>query len=211
MISQRRALYNKLKKENPGKVISYSYLRVEEIIKNTKNSYKFNILKSNGVDGLTEVKLDKNDRFVMTHLGIFLLAQDSAAPGKAVLQSYPNETVFAPVAGPPAFVPSDLELIYNGKLHIKVGTTQFVENFPMWDFRAVPETQQSAGNNKSQADENSGFIEMTPIITLSGAKDTTIQIEVPIDGTIEMEAQAAGINNKLVFLPKGFLIKDGAK
>lgn len=204
---RKREIINALAIKYPNSIISESDLRIENTIANTKNRYTFPILKSNGVDEITEIKLDKNDKFFVTHLGLFLAAQLTTSPGKAILETYPNEQVFVTGVG---FSPADLEIAYNGILDIKIGSRTFVENFSTKSFRFVPQTQKSAATNKNQQINIDGFVEWNNL-EFSGASDTEIAVTLPLEGTVEMAAIAADTVNRLVLVAHGFLIKGAAR
>ena len=186
-------------------VISEGYIRVESKLVNGRGVYDFSIVHDNNSDSVTERKIDRNDKFLVTELALFLMARDETKKGAEVLQSYPNPIVFAKKAGNRDFF-ADLESIYNGRLSIKVGTTMFIEGMDVLRFRNVPQTQQSSGNANSQTVGKGGFFETTPQILLSGNQKNDIKIEIPVDASALIANDNTDTNNYLVLFCRGFLI-----
>lgn len=204
---RERAIFKTLNAKFPGKVVSPGYLRVEQTLLNSTGKYKFNIKKIGG-ENVTELKLDRNDLFVVSSIGIYLLREETAKAGGQALQTYPNQTVFAGVVG---FDPKDLETIYNGFLYMKVSTLVNIESLSMQNFRRIPQTQQSSATNYSQYDLAESTYKPGSLIELHGTSDIEINVEYPSFTGITLAAVTAGFTHKLVFMPQGYLIKGGAK
>lgn len=205
--SSSRGIFNQLKLEYPGKQVSPGYLRVEQTLINSTGKYKFNI-KSIGGEVATEAKLDRNDLFVATGIGVFLLREVTAEIGGQALQSYPNQTIFPAAAG---FNPVDMEAIYNGFFSLKIATTVNIEKLSMLNFRRAPQTQQSAATNYSQFNLDEAIYNPGSLIYLHGTADTEVVVEYNSFAGIEIASVVAGTLNKLVFMPVGYLIKGAAK
>lgn len=201
-----RQIFNVLAKQfGKDAVPSPGFLRVEQTLKNSTGSYRFDIKDTSGFI-VTENKLDRNDLFVITDLGMYLLREDSTKVGVSVLQSYPNELEFAAVAG---FTPAHLEAIYNGKFSLKIGSRVNIESLSLQNFRRIPQTQQSA-TVKTQYSVKEATYALPSLLFLKGSMDVEAKIEFPTFDGIQIQAVTAGINNKIVFHPYGFLIKNGA-
>jgi hypothetical protein len=184
-----------------------SYLRAKQPLLNNKSQYDFNIvLQSGGQAVLPELKLQITDAFYCYAIGLFLEREETAKPGKAVLQTYPNETYFPVVVGPPAFTPADLEAIYNGYMQIQVNQTVICQYLPTSQFRTVDTTLQSGTNNKSERHVDDGFVELEPNLKLAGSQNIKISVVMPSWANIAIESQSAGFVNNLVLMPLGFLI-----
>jgi len=204
--ARERSIFNALLKKYPGAIPSPGFLRSEAELRNSNGTYTFRVDKNSG-ELVTELKLDRNDIFVITDLAVYLAAQDQTKMGMEVLQTYPNKTVFPAVVGPPAFEPDHLEAIYNGRLSLKIANKVNIEAMSMHNFRVVPQTQQSAATNKSQYSRNAAGYALGSIIYLKGNMDIEVKIEFNSFDNIAIQAQTANIKNKLVFHPYGFLIK----
>lgn len=190
-----------------GMIISPSFLRAEVALSNSKGVYKFD-LKKTGNEVQTEVKLDRNDLFVVTRIGLFLAQQVASSIGKEVLQSYPNATVFG-VAGANA---ADLEAIYNGTTSLKIGSRVNIEKMPNHFFRFVPTTQQSSATNKSETNIIDATYAPAPLISLHGTMDIELSVEFPTFAGFDVEATTPATDGvaKLVTCLYGFIVKGGA-
>lgn len=187
-------------------IISEGYIRVEEKIVNGKGNYKFNITRDT-FDQITERKLDRNDKFLVTEIGIFLMRRLETQIGVEVLQTYPNEVVFQNGVEDQSFNYAHLESIYNGSLAVKVGQTKFIEGMDLLRFRNVPQSQESANIIFSQHNGKvDGFCETTPQILLSGDEKHEIEISIPVDANTKIAHTANNTNNYLVLMCRGLLI-----
>jgi hypothetical protein len=208
--NRHRQIFNALvKKYGSDSNPSPGFLRVEQELKNSTGTYRFAIDTQSGGQA-TELKLDRNDLFVVTDLAFYLLREDATKLGAQVLQTYPNETEFAAVAGPPAFTPGHLEAIYNGKFSLKIQSKVNIEAMSMHHFRYVPETQQSAATNKSMLSLGEAAYPLGSLLYLKGSMDVEVKVEFNTFDGIAIQAQTANIKNKLVFHPYGYLIKGKA-
>ncbi len=223
----RRNIRSRFKKRVRQKQISRvpiivpSYLRVETELKDGINVYEFDITKARD-DLSVERKLDKNDEFVITHLGVFIYEQVIAEIGRGVLQTYPNAKHFTNVlAGDIA----DLELVYNAEMSIKVGNVVFLPNFPCNLFRKVPRTQEGVVTSgtidasnvivntlqlHSEWEASDGLYPIEPTIKLSGQGSNEIKIELPNFTNAVLSNPDAATKNMVVFRPIGFVIKNAA-
>jgi hypothetical protein len=207
-----RRVYNMLKRQYPGKVISPYTLRLESLIQNAKSVHQFQILEENGTSLKSEIKLNKNDVLFATALGYGLYqrnATNAASTSECVepVQTYPNEVYFT-TGG--VFVPRHLEIFYNARLFLQVGSKVFVPGILTRDFKAVPQTQQSSAANKSQWDENVGFVELPTYYRLRGTDDIDLKVEIKPFTGMQIENDQANTENRLVLFIKGFVIKQGA-
>lgn len=205
-----RSIYNAAKKMATAKglIASPGYLRMEAALSNTKNKYNF-FIKNVQNEVPTELKLDRNDLFVVDKIGLFLIRQVATTIGKEVIQSYPNIIVFAPVAG---LVTSDLEAIYNGYFTLKVGTKVNIENLSNQNFRYVPDTQQAAADTKSSFNVDDATYQPAAVLDLHGTMDIQMWTEFPM-GTAGLSLTPTDPANgvvKLCLILYGFLIKGGA-
>src|SRR5437867_1118347 len=102
-------------KVGDDKIVSPSYLRVALLLDPSRSNYNFPIRKDVGGSLLTDNKLDQNDAFIITKLGVHILIEDPAKPGTGVLLPYPN------IAAQDGYaIPDHLEILYNGYYRIKV-------------------------------------------------------------------------------------------
>lgn len=208
--------------EKPLPIMVPSYLRVDVALKTGKNLYNFNVEQNDSLDSDVERKLDQNDEFIMTHLGIYILEQDDDEVGKGVLQTYPNAAAFA---GMPAGDVGDLETVYQGELSIKVGNVVFLPNFTTNLFRVVPQTQQGTVTSSfvnaaaadvistqpnSEIESTDGLFPIRPTIRISGQGSNEIQVVLPNFTGAVLTNPAAGFTNIISFRPIGLIIKNAA-
>jgi len=187
-----------------------SYLRIEQTLANNKTRYSFD-LKTTGSELATERKLDRNDIFVGTHLGIYLIAQVSTTIGLEILQTYPNPDIFVTATG---FTPNHLNVIYSGWLEIKIGQKVNAEAIDMNRFKFVPTSQQEATNNfinYSEYNQEAYSYWHPNLFYLHGTQNIDIHVEFPAITGAAFAAVAANTSNKLVLYPMGYLIKNQAK
>lgn len=187
-------------------IVSEGFIRVETRLKNGSGIYDFSIVRDSNSDSITERKIDRNDKFLVTEIAFFLMCRDETKKGVEVLQTYPNPVVFLKADKTTFF--KDLECVYNGKLSVKVGQTNFIEGMDLLRFRHVPQVQQSATNANSESSAKMGFFETTPQILLSGDQKTEIRIEAPVDSSAVIANDNASTNNYIVMMCRGFLVSN---
>lgn len=200
-----RAIFDKVRKQFPGKKVVPGYLRVEQTIVNGKTNYRFNFTSDKGSTILTEKKLNRTDQFLISHLGLFLSKRDETAPNAEVLQTYPNLTVFSDGT---TFVGKHLEAIYNGSMSLKVKSTVYIENLDLQQFREIGAMAQSSGTTYSETKKDAGFIELTPNVKINGNDPHNIELDLPITDSLKVANDVANMSNHLVVVARGFLIKE---
>lgn len=119
-------------------VLSQSYLRFEQTLTATTNTFTFQVLDQGGKSP-TEIRLTQQDAFYCYAIRVSLASQLTADPTAMVLQSYPNPQVFT-TSGAAA----SMETFYNGYYSLQVNKQTLIPNFPLMNFRNVPQTQQIA-------------------------------------------------------------------
>ena len=198
-------VFTDLKQTYPQSVISPSHLRIENKIVNAKQAYDFPVLMT-GSEVSTEVKLDKNDLFRVTRMSMFVYQRNVALADEGIqpLQTYPNASYFTTGT---AWVKSHLETLYNGRLTIKRGTTVILENFNTRNFREVSITQQTGATNASSQNLDAGTVQLVPAFNLPGREQVSIQGLFPTFSGILWASDAAGLENRVVMMLQGFLVK----
>lgn len=223
---RERGIFAKVKQkwEQEGRIATPGFLRIEQQIVNGKGRYQFAVTKDSNSDTVTEAKLDRNDKFLITHLGLFLMRRETALPGIEVLQTYPNPVVFDYSTSSYA---AHMEALYNGFLSIQVGQTVFIEKMDTRRFRVVPVTQKAAfaavdGTDgagaastlaiassmliaNSSANGFDGFIELTPQFEVDGDGKTALVIEAPVHSNAKVAATESGYTYQMVLMARGFL------
>lgn len=207
-IVAERKLFDNLKKQYLPKGITPapSYLRIEMALNNSQGKYMFDI-KKNGNEAATERKLDRNDLFVVTRIGVYLAKVDTTKIGLAALQTHANSTYFGTQSG---FTVAHLEAIYNGYLSLKTGTKVNIEALSMQVFKYIQTSQQVSSIANSEFNVSEYTYQGAEDIYLHGTKSHEISIEYPTFSGIQVAATAANTQHKLVFHPYGFLLKNAA-
>src|SRR4051812_478157 len=93
---RQNAVYKGAVSKFPGKLVQPGFLLAVIALSNGKAAYAFAIIQNNGFAARADEKrLNQNDAFVASHVGLFLKREDSAKPGSGQLHTYPNATAFA--------------------------------------------------------------------------------------------------------------------
>ena len=194
-----RALYNELlsvypKKNYPNRIITDSYLRLEQSIQGTVSTVSFNMLTNQGTgqqaQNVTENRLQITDRFVAASVAILIMKAGSSTSASqseisvAKPHTFPNGYVFTG-----ANEAENLQALYNSQMRITVDSTVYIQSLDVQRFYRVPTSQQNvavstagSGNliNSDGWDSSSyPFSALTPTITFSGIGKNEIVITLP--------------------------------
>lgn len=165
--------------------LTESALRVEALCNKTQSSYTFGLLVNQPSPGAsagsfnTEQKLNLQDGFVATSIGIFLAVPSSATDATFKLLSNPDKAIMTGTGTAAAGYG-----LYNGNLSISIDNTTLV---PYWDLSrhlliGYPNNTvtSTAGTSGSYFDGNvSGFAPVQPGIVLAGQKNLQLKINMP--------------------------------
>jgi len=208
-VMYRKQIFEEVQRAYPKFTVAPGFLRTDVSLTNSANRYSFDI-KKNGNESLVERKLDRNDVFITTNLGLYLAAQVSTTLGAEELCTYPNPITFATASG---FTPAHLNAIYSGWLELKVAMNQLIEALPTSLFKYVPTSQKQTANNYINFTEF-GVEDMSywlgAKLTLKGTDDIQFNVQFPSFSGMQIAAVAANTTNKLVLINYGFLIKNAA-
>lgn len=186
-------------------IVSPGFLRAEKLIVTNQSKYSFDVKKIGG-EQVQELKLDRNDLFAVSRIGLFLTLQNSASIGNEVPQTYPNATLFVATG----LTTLDLETIYNGFMTLKIANRVNIENLSNQEFRYVPSTQQAAAATKSEMNLSDATYKPATIIYLHGTMDIQITLEFPTYTGIAPQATSGALTTRLVLMLFGFLVKGAA-
>lgn len=213
-------------------IVSPSFLRSEiPITDNGLSKATFQILNPNTVgDRKTEKKLDRNDDFLITEIGIFLMKEDSAAMYIQKKFSYIDPVVFADNST--TFVGSHLAAIYLGRLRMIANTKVLVDGIPGDQFLKEPYRQQQAGAyyainasgaeatasvlaaaNKTQnvanngSEPGDGFLSVVPQYLIHGKDTLELYHEFPNNGALKIKHTLSTNINFIVFEARGYLLQ----
>ncbi len=209
---RERAIYehNSSQSRFKGKAMTPGFLRLEQEIVNSKNSFSFVTYGGDAASVYaTERRLDRNDAFIATEVGLFIIRQDVANnKTNAELNSYVNLTTFAASAG---FVPADLKAIFNGSLSVEINRVKKMVAFDTYRFLENPFTQQTGATNyDSKQGKKTGFVKLTPQIVLDGSGTNDLTVTFPAYNGWAGASVTAGTQHRLVLYLRGLLVTGGS-
>jgi len=176
--------YNKIGKGNVR--LTQSSLFITKDIDPTKSNYDFDVLE-NQTQTLQpdEIRLNINDEFIVTDLGVYLYGTWTAStPENVKIGQGTQLLTYAPVElDGNAIVSKNL---YAGQLKIAVNNIVYLEKWDTRKHELVTRTQFAtmlAGTNVATMPSNDfstdGMMAFSPLLTLSGAKKNDISIRLP--------------------------------
>ena len=166
-------------------VLSQSYLRLEVALQANRTLYQFPILvndNTNGAAFVTENRLNLQDAFYISQMGLFFAAPASTTDSEFQLCTYPNTTQFT------AGSAQSLYSFYNSSLSLIVNNRQIIPSYDLYRHYSVPQQQQTADadytasgiNYKDQQDgSNSAFYPIEPGWVIVGSKNNSLQVSLP--------------------------------
>jgi hypothetical protein len=203
-----------------GIVTSQSFLRAELPLTGASNNLPFNLLSNgnplvNGESIPTQNLLAQNDSFTVTGIALYIKtavtvdATTQPTPeehAKAILRTFPNPQVFS-VAGEA----DRLQAIYNGKILIKLDTTDFVPSLPALAMYRVGQSQQGVGGATGviavQRDEWAaqfyGKIDAQPSFEFCG--QTQLSVFESLNASVNLASGIATRRNYAVLIFTGLL------
>lgn len=231
-----RAAYNRVRRlmtaENAGTefIINQKTLRIEQLLTASKNQYTFDLYENRGSDRELEIKLNRNDLFFLTHIGLCLTKQDAtttpAKYGNYPLFTHPDPNYFL---GDDSTNPTEnlaLECVYNGRLTIKTEPVERLVDYHTQMFRYVPERNYTIAAGSQTDDEfpqwgpdieSRGFVELHPNIILDGQENNEVRLTLGsgntelIAGAVNGSGSAVDTRNVAVLLLHGFVVVNGAQ
>lgn len=219
----KRAEYNRFKAFlaiiSPGVeyIITPFILRLEQVLAATKSKYTFNFYENQGSDRQLEIKLNRNDLFMMNAAALLLTKQDATAGdyGNYLLKSFPDPNYFSgAVGGVNEF--DALNTVYNGKLNFLTKPVQRIENFSTAPFLHIPEKQtfltagSQVNDEPAQFKLNDVLVPIQPNLILSGQENHQVELELGagttkyIAGGFDNSGNAVDTSNVAVFIAAGF-------
>jgi hypothetical protein len=163
-------------------VLTQSYLRLEQAMVVGQTNILFPILVNQSTGGQfnTEQRLQLQDSFVVSELGVFLFVPTPAATNTNVaLLSYPNTTQFTTALSAPA-----AETLYHSYLQLAVNKVVLVPAWDVWRSRLINQTQQSvaiiAGSAQDQlSGRDDVFFPTEPNWVLIGSRANILTLVMP--------------------------------
>jgi hypothetical protein len=184
-------------------ILTQGYLRLEQLMILGQTNILFPVLVNQSTGGQfnTEQRLQLQDSFVVSELGVFLYAPSSSSATNVALLSYPNTTQFTVAAAAAA------ETLYHSYLTLAVNKVVLVPFWDIWRSRLINQTQQSvaiiAGSAQDQlSGRDDVFFPTEPNWVLIGSRSNILQIVMP-------NAFAAVVaNSRIVIYMRGVLAQN---
>lgn len=214
-----------MRRRNPSTnfIINQSSLLIEKVLVDNQSNYEFDLYENKTSDRNLEVKLNRNDLFFATHIGLSIRQQDAVAGNYAnyPLFTYPDQQVFLGVPASGLAEYQCLEALYAGLITIVTSPVKRLENFPTFHLRYVPEQQEDTTNNfvagYGATNERRGLFPLSPMIILDGYENNTVELEVgegdlaTLAGGIDAMAGSLDTSNIAVIIIHGFKVLNGSQ
>lgn len=220
--NQIMAAYKKVAKGN-ARLTQSDLILMREIDPNTTN-YRFPVLENEAAIVFPEeVRLNINDQFAITHVGIFIGASVGSTKGSEPMQlfTYAPDELGLPIL--------TLKGLYSGYMKIDVNNVNFVDKWNVRKHEMIPTKQFSNYDpaifnppfQPSIDYKSDGIFPMCPNIILSGAKKNDVQLFLPraiaqaigtwtIDGAVPPTTIQHNFQYIVIVL-RGFLAQNAAK
>jgi hypothetical protein len=163
-------------------VLSQSYIRSEVAMSTSTTSYHVPVLVNdtqNGSSFVTEQRLQLQDAFVISKIGVFVSAPAASSTTAFPYYTYPNAQVFTTSGASAA-----LYNLYNGYMQVSINNRTIVPSWDLYKHLNVPQTQQASSTGTNTAlDQNDasefGYYPVEPNIVLVGSKNNQISLNLP--------------------------------
>jgi len=185
--------------------LTQSKIRSERQLNTTTNNYQFSFLQQDGVPSSpTEVKLNQAYAALIYELGFFIAEPSSATDNSYGLFTFPDPIVFNATNEAGA-----LNQLYNGSIQLKINGQDILVNYPMEQFRVVPNRQASVAATtpppnavSTEFHGDQVFHPIEPNIVLYGNWKFDFSLVLP--GALA----AVGANTKAIFIAKILLAQN---
>lgn len=226
--SERRALGARVRSiVGPNAIVEYTTLQINQLLTSTNNIYNFDLYKVPGADHPLDIKLDRNDGFFVSHIGLVLAKQDTSTtpPRYANDQEFthPDPNYFVGVASSWNEWRS-LMTVYNGLMTLSTGNAERIKD--LWTGNFLYNPNRPALLNSTDPDnrpefgptlDQKGFYELAEMLGLSGQDNNDIKITLGsgntaiIDGSVDAAGSAVNTRNVLRIKLQGFKVIGGAR
>ena len=180
-----RTIIDKYRANGKGNVrLTQSTLYLSRAINTASTTYNFDVLETqNATLQNNEIRLNLNDEFIITQLGVFVETQIQDAMSVNLgtkLFTYAPIQLNSNMAG---LIP-----LWNGSLQIAVNNIVYLDKFDTGRSHYVPRTQEGPASaattivNAAIGSVNygeNGMADIEPMLTLSGAKKNNITLTLP--------------------------------
>ena len=189
-------------------VLSQSYIRSEITMSTSTTSYHVPVLindTQNGSSFPTENRLNLQDAFVISSIGLFVSVPASTSTTAFPLYTYPN-----PIAFSTAGADTALYNLYNGQLNFVINNRQIVPSWDLYRHLDVPQFQEgtATGTANTGLDQNDGayfgFYPCEPNIVLVGSKNNQLSLQLPS----AISTLQASVNSRIVVIFRGIMAQN---
>lgn len=210
-------------------IISERTLRLEAVLEPGRNNYELQIKENPGSDRPLERKLNQNDGFVISHIGLGITRQDESGAvkkyGNFPIFNNPDPNYFVGAQGGNTEA-EGLYCIYNGDLSLKTNNTELIQQFNLLHTLCVPERGYTKLAAPQVADElpqfgpnleSKGFYPYSVNQILNGQDNNTVSVNLGkgstalIDGAVDGAGAAVNTRNVLVVFLHGYEIAEAAQ
>lgn len=192
------------KRKVVGVRLAQSSLFLTQNIDPNKTVYTFDVLDSQNTGLLPdEIRVNINDEFIATHMGVYLYGKATQTPVAPVPVTCPLLFSYAPFEMNFGSVRQDG--LYAGQMKIGVNNVVYIEKWDTRKHRVVQRTQFASfiagvpvATIPSMDSESDGMCALEPMITLSGAKKNEVTLTLPKAITINnflFTDQSGGVVN----------------
>lgn len=185
--------------------LTQATLRLEQPLVTTNAQYTFPVLVNiqNGSQQQfnTEIRLNQQDSFVPTEVGIFVALPTGATDTTFRLLTYNSPAIFSAAAA------AALPTLYNGLFKIMINNVQYLNYWDIWRHWYAGQTQQTAplgaGSPEDQfCGADDGFYPMEPYVLLIGSQNIQINITLPA------AISTVDANSRVIILFRGVLAQN---
>jgi len=195
-------------------VLTQSFLRFEVGLIAGTTTYKFDTLVNENnqpVNFNTQTKLNLQDAFIASEIGMFLAVPSSTTDTAFRLLTYPNITVLT------AANAANYYAVYNGTMNLTVNQKTVVTNWDISRHLIQPISGQNVitgsyastvapailnGHDSFDASKD-GFYPVEPNLILSGSKKNELMVSLPGAGISAVTA-----NSRLIIIMRGILAQN---
>jgi len=189
-------------------VLSQSYIRSEIAMSTSTTSYHVPVLindTQNGASFPTENRLNLQDAFVISSIGVFVSVPAASTTTAFPLYTYPNKIAFSTTGAATA-----LYNLYNGQLQFIVNNRQIIPSWDLYRHLDVPQTQEgtATGTTNTAIDQNDGgefgYYPCEPNVVLVGSKNNQLNLQLPS----AISVLQASTNARIVVIFRGIMAQN---
>ena len=164
--------------------LTQSSLFLTKDINSQTGTYNFDVLETQTQTlQPDEIRLNINDEFIITSLGMYLVAEVSYQPLEQPIKTATKLLTYAPFENKANVI--GVQDFYAGQLQISVNNIVYLDKYDVRKHEFVPRTQfanfltPNGATLPSNDYSKNAMFPMEPLLTLSGAKKNQITLTLP--------------------------------